>query len=310
MTGNRRGVSTVVDVTLGLLVVVAAMGMLVTLTETDSSDHNPTDAAYAAQTVTGSTVNTSYSLAPAVERYFSEYRHARNPYDGERLERISQGSVATQVADLAVATAAVDGKRLSAGASAYEEALETALWTRLRGSRFDLSVTAHWQPVEGVSLQGTVTLGERPPSDADVSTTTLTVPSGLPNARQNALSAVDGPDDYRAVARVVANAMVAGLFPPLETQRALERTGVDSHLTRYRYVRLASALGGTPERFDQRGWLSPSSANATAANTYLSRQFAAVLESQLEDSHASAVDAARTVSTGTVTLTVRTWTDE
>ncbi|WP_267163869.1 DUF7284 family protein [Halovenus salina] len=310
MTGNRRAISTVVDVTLGLLVIVAAMGLLVTLTETKSADHNPTDAAYAAQTVTGSTVNTTYSLAPAIEHYFSEYRKGKNPYEGEELDRVSQGPVATQVADLAVATAAVDGKQFSAATTAYKKALEETLWTRLRGSRFDLSVTAHWQPVKGVPLQGTVTLGERPPSDADVSATTFTVPSGVPDARQNALDAVDGPDDYRAVARVVANATVEGLFSPLETQRALERTGVNSHLTRYRYERLTSALDGDPERFERRGWLSPSSANATAANAYLSRRLTAVLETQLEETHASAVDAARTVSTGTVTITVRTWTHE
>lgn len=310
MQSERRAISTVVDVSLGILVIVAAMGVVVTAAETETADHDPTDAAYAAQTVTGSTVNTTYSLGPALERYFSDHRQIGNSSDGSEMSRVSQGPIATQVADLAVAMAAVDGERFWAGGTAYKQALETAVWTRLRGSRFDLSVSARWQPVEGAALQGTTLLGEEPPPDADVSTTTFTVPSGLPDARERAVETVDGPGDYGAVARVVANATVTGLFPPLETQRALERTGVDSHLTRYRYERLASALDGDWATVEAHGWLAPSSADATATNTYLSRRLAALLETRLEKSHASAVDAARTVSTGSVTLTVRTWTYE
>lgn len=310
MRDNRRGVSTVADVSLGILVVVVAMGVLVTAAGTESREHDPTDTAYAAQTIAGSTVNTTYSLGPAMETYFRDYRQTANPYIEGELRRVSHGPIATQVADLAVAMAAVDGTQVSAAAADYRRALETALWTRLRGSQFDLSVTAHWQPVAGVNLSGEVVLGETPPPDADVSTKTVTVPSGLPSAREESIETIDGPGDYGAVARAVANATVTGLFPPLETQRALERTGAEADFVRYRYERLARVLDGDRTLFERRDWLSPSSADAAAANEYLSRRLAATLEPQLDDAYESAQDAARTASVETVTLTLRTWTHE
>lgn len=310
MGGDRRAVSTVVDVSMGILVIVAAMGVLVVFAETDEREHDPTEAEYAAQTVAGSTVSTTYTLAPALDDYFRAHRGVTNPYEDEELERVSHGPIATQVADLAVGMVAIDGEQLSAGATDYERALEETLWTRLRGSQFELSIGAHWQPVEGVSLKGTTVLGETPPRSADVSTTTLTVPSGLPDTRQRAVEAVDGPDDYASVARTVANTTIAGLFPSLETQRALERAGSDYHRTRYRYERLAAILDGDWAVFERQDWLSPSTADVAAANAYLSHRLATLVEPQLADSYENAHDAARAVSTETVTLTIRTWTDE
>ena len=147
-----------------------------------------------------------------------------------------------------------------------------------------------------------------------MSTTTLTVSSGIPEARPSAIEAVDSSPDYGAVAQAVANATIRGFLPELETQRALERTGIDSHLTRYRYERLATVLNGERSVIADRGWLDPTSADAAAANAHLSQRLAALYESRLEalhgDRYEGATEAARAVSTGTVTLTIRTWTHD
>lgn len=314
MASEVRGVSTVADVSLALVLIVAAMGVLVAFAETDQREHDPVETEYTAQAIAGSTTNASYTVSEAIEAHFRDHRNGDNPYDEEDLERASHGPVAAQVADIAVANVTIAGQRLSRETAEYERALEQEVQTRLLGSRFETSISATWAPVEGAGLSGTVTIGEHPPPDADVSTRTFTVASGVPDARESAVEAVDGPREYGAVARAVANATVAGLFPELETQRALERTGVEYHLTRYRYERLATVLDGNRSVFEQHDWLDPSSADAEAANAYLGTRLAEVLESELDALHgeryASATDAARAVSTDTVTITVRTWTDE
>jgi hypothetical protein len=308
-----RGVSTVADVCLALLLVVAAMGVLVTFTGADSENHDPTETEYSAQTIAASTMNVSYTLAPAIESYYDN-RPASNPYDEDDLGRVAHGPVASLIADIAVTNVTLGGQQLSREAVDYQRAIEEALQTRLVGSRFELSVSAVWTPLDGTDAQGVVVLGEQPPPDADVSTTTLTVSSGIPESRPVAVEAVDGPQDYGAVAQAVANATVTGLFPELETQRALEQGGVGSHLTRYRYERLATVLDGDRSVFEEHEWLDPSSADAAAANAYLSQRLATMFESRLEarhgDRYESATEAARAVSTGTVTLTIRTWTHD
>lgn len=314
MGSDRRAVSTVADVSLGLLLIVAAMGVLVTFAETGQSEHDPIDTEYTAQTLTASTTNTTYTVSEAVDEHYRDHRTDDNPYDETELTRVSHGPIATQIADVAVANASLGGHHLSNEAVGHEAALEEELQTQLVGSRYETSISAVWEPVEGATLRGETVHGQHPPPAADVSTTTLTVSSGVPDAREEALDAVEGDEDYGAVAQAVANATVAGSFPELETQRALEGDGVGSDLTRYRYERVATVLDGNRSIFERTDWLSPSSANAEAANDYLATRLAATLESQLEAEHGetyeSASEAARTVSTGTVTITIRTWSHE
>lgn len=314
MASERRGISTVVDVSLALVLLVGAMGVLVAFAETDQREHEPVDTEYTTQAVAGSTTNVSYTVSDAIQAHFRDHMGTSNPYDAEELERTSHGPLAALVADVAVANVTVGGEQVSNETAEYEHALEEELQTRLLGSQFETSIVATWLPLDGADLQGTVTLGEQPPPDADVSTTTITVANGVPDAREAAVEGVDGPRAYGAVAGAVANATIAGLFPELETQRALERTGVDYHLTRYRYERFAMALDGNRSVLESEGWVDPSSADASAANAYLGAQLAAMLQPQLEAHHGekyeNATEAAQAVSTDTVTITIRTWTDD
>jgi len=311
---RHRGVSTVADVSLALFLVVAAMGVLVTVPETDSSDHEAVEADHTAQTLAASTMNATYNVTDAVEAHYRDHLSENDPYEDTELLRTSHGPITTQIADIALTALVVDGSPLSVEATDYERVVESRLEGRLVGSQFETHVSAVWTPVPGGNIQGRATLGRHPPPEADVSSTTLTVPSGVPGARVAALDAVDGERDYASVANAVANATVAGLFPPLETQRALEGSGVDHLLATYRYTRLATILDGDDHHLEANEWLTPSTANATAANAYLSRRLAATLERRLDSLHgqrySSAREAARAVSTNYVTLTIRTWTDD
>lgn len=309
-----RGISTVADVSLALVLVVAAMGVLVAFGEADTADHEPSTADHTAQTLAASTINTSYTVTAAIEAHYRIHRADSNPYDEEDLKRISHGPVATQVADSAVATVTIDGQRLWQGARTYERALDEQLEARLVGSQFRTAISAYWTPLPGVEISGESTVGRIPPPAADVSTTTITVPSGIPEARGEAIDAIAGKQDYEAVAEAVANATVAGYFPEHESRLALERTGVDTLLTRYRYRRMATVLDGDDSRFEANDWLSAASVDAAAANEYLSRRLATEIERQLAAMHGgryeSAEQAARAVSTGYVTITIKTWTHD
>ena len=132
-----------------------------------------------------------------------------------------------------------------------------------------------------------------------------------------AIAAVEEPDDFDVVAGIVAQAVVEGYLPKRESQRALEGGGVDRDLTVYRYQRLADALGvegSDREAFETH--LTREGANATAANRLLAGALAAQLAAYLEPAsgppatgpHGDAAAAAASITTGSVTVTVRTWT--
>ncbi|MFC7073747.1 hypothetical protein ACFQJ7_07680 [Halovenus rubra] len=307
----NRGISTVADVSLALVLVVAAVGVLAAFAGGNATKHNPQQTEYSVQTIAASTMNVSYTLLPAMDRHY-ETQSTINSTDDDAVERVAHEPVASLIADIAVANSSIGGQQLLKGVGDYERAVEEALQTRLVGSRFEMGVSAVWTPFGGAVMQGDALLGEQPPPGADVSTTTIAVPSGIPDARQAAIEAVTGPQAYDAVARAVANATISGYFPERETQLALERTGVDSQLTRYRYKRLATVSDGDPSVFAEHDWLNPSHADAGAANAYLSQRLTAIFKSQLQSLHGNryenAMEAAKHVSTGTVTLTVNTWT--
>ncbi len=309
MNDVDRAISTVADATLAIVLIVAAMGVLVVFVEGDDRKHDPVESKQTAQTVTASTMNTTYNLSDAVAHLDEHYSYY-SPYEGDQLERISHGPIGTQIADVAVANVAIAGETVSREGEDYEAVLDEQLQAALVASQFDTQISAYWTPLNGVDVEGVVEIGQTPPHDADVSTTTVTVASGFPNVDASVLGERNNETDYRPVAKAVADATVEGYLPELESQRALESSGLDYLLTTYRYNRLATVLVGHSDDIEQ--WLTPSEANASAANEYLSDHLATVLVDQLEMLHGDVYDnpeeALESVSVSEVTLTVRTWT--
>jgi len=308
----NRAVSTVADVTLALLMIVAAMGVLVTFADTTEKNHEPIATDYMAETITASTINTSYSLVPALKAHYQAYVGSSNhPYDEDDLQRLSHGPLASHIASIVVTKAAFDNQQLSRAADEYQRVVDEALQASLVGSRFGTNVQAVWTPVENSSIRGNVELGQTPPPRTDVSTTTITVTSGMRDVRAEAIDAVEDDDHFEVVAEIVASAVIEGYVPELETQRALESSGVEFDLTVYRYKRLATVIeDADPDKLDDQGWLAPPTADAVAAKEYLSDKLAAQLEADLREAYENAQQAARAVSTGHVTITIRTWTHD
>lgn len=323
-----RGVSTVVDVTLALLLLGAAMVVLVTFSGAGDRGHEPMETEYTTETVVASTMNTTYYPEEALGQHYGGDVYEETDYDRQDLKRVSHGPVVTQVADVAMTQVAFDRtalggdaggrtERLSRAAAEYHARVDEKLQARLVNVSFRTHVAAVWEPIEGGPIRGDAEVGPTPPAREDVSATTITLRSDVPAVRDEAVEAVDSPDDFDVVAEIVAEEVVEGYFPELESQRALEGGGVDRDLTVYRYRSMADMLaidGRDREAFET--YLTRERANATAANKLLIAELAAQLTAYLEPAsgppangpHGDATAAAASITTGTVTVTVRTWT--
>jgi len=306
---DRRGVSSVADVSLALVIIIAAVGVFVAHLDTTETDHDPTGAAHTAETLGASTLEVSYSLESVLE---TDSEHVP-PVDGELydppdLERSTHGSTMGHLARAALTntrfpTAAGPVYPLAVG-KGYENRLDEQLLVSLVGANFAANVTAVWEPFEGSSVRGTATFGRPVPREAQRSVARTTVASELPAAREEALDAVNGSKGYRAVARVVAEAVVGGTLG--DTQRQLETDGVERAVTVSRFLRFADAAGvgrGSLGGFD------PSTVDAGAMTDSLVDGLTGRLVGGLR-SFETPADAAGAVSTGEVTVAITTWTRE
>jgi hypothetical protein len=330
VTGPQRGVSTVADVTLAVLLIAAAMALLVGFVNSGGTDHEPLETEYTTETLFSSTMNTTYHVeravvesraAPDIEAVYEE-----TDYEKDDLRRESHGPVVAQLGDVAVANVEFDhdvfsSGRLTRGAHEFRQRLDEKLQSRLVESSFETHVTAVWTPFEGEDwVRGAAQVGQTPPRYEDVSSTTVTVSSDIPGAREEALAAVEAADDFDVVAEIVATAVVEGYFPELESQRALESPGVERDLVVARYQNMAAILEPEPdalrpgESFEQH--LGRNTANASRANEILVTALTARFERLLEPEPAkppsaqplgNATAAAKRIATGDVTVTIRTW---
>ncbi len=176
-----RGVSTVIDVAVCLLLVGAALATLSGIPQSPAAAGVDADAA--ARTVATTTTGV--------------------PVDG----RTRHGTLATHLAGAAVAGATLEDRRLVETAYPGAVADATAAAT---GDR--VFVTADWEPYPDAAVSGHLAAGRRPPESADVAATTLVVDSGV--------DAPTAPT-FDALARELAAAVVDRLFPPRRTRAAL-----------------------------------------------------------------------------------------
>lgn len=204
-----RGVSTVLDVAVCLLLIGAAVATL-TASVPDASE-NPTP--NADRTVALLTTNTDTVRL-------------------DRHERRIHGTPAGHLAAAAVTSATLDGDPLVG--STHADAVDSTV-SPVLGDRAD--ATATWEPYPGAVLSGRVETGEPPPPRSTVGATTVTVDVGI--------DSIAG-DDYETVAASLADAIVSWLFPPERTRTALndERTAGD---VAERYRTMAATLDASIE---------------------------------------------------------------
>lgn len=299
---EQRAVSTALDVALAALVVSGALVVLASVSVGPPPDRG-TDAADETATLLGSaTRSVNYSLAPGARHADATGVVAFEQTSGPEFRRHDHGTLAALLARAAVANTRIETPsgtaELSRTSEDFERAVVSATRTTVARADAGLQVRAVWRPYPGAPLGGGVAAGDAPPPDAAVHAATVRVPVAVPETRGRALAAAD--DGYGAVARVVARGVVRGLFEPDRAWLALRGDRPVSALATYRYRRAATLLDVAIEeplsRYD-----------VTTVNERLTAALASELAADLRERFGSPRAAAERVSTGTATVTVRTW---
>ncbi|WP_152040596.1 DUF7284 family protein [Salinigranum salinum] len=298
MISDRRGVSTVVDTALFLLLVSAAVLGVATASADGIGGSGDDGAGDPALTDRDEATVETLATSTATVRYDLGVDRRTNA----TVTRVRHGSLAGLLAEAAVATIAVDDRRLSPFAEGFVVGVSEAVRPTLDGRT---QVVATWTPFPGSNLRGRVVVGPSPPPGAAIHAATLSVDSGLPPAREAALAATDA--GHGGVADAVARHTVRGLFPVRRTRVALDGgtgdddTGdgdtVDATVTRTRFERTASAYGSDAAL--ETG-VVPATADLSAAVANRS-------ETTLRQRFETPRTAAESVRTGRVTIVVRTW---
>ncbi|MFT4946407.1 MAG: hypothetical protein ACI8TL_000642 [Natronomonas sp.] len=301
---RNRAINTVVDVAFALLFVGIAVLVLSSANLTERPEQERFDADRTAAVLGTATFDVTYTVEPALEDAV-QTREIEYDREAVREQRIAHESMAAHVTDAALGNLAIDSEQVTPTQS-YQSAIDSRLQTQLAGSQFETSVTAHWEPYPGAAVNGRATVGVEPPPNRDIRTREVTVPSGFETTREEVITAVEDGGGYAAIAETVAEITIEGYLPAVESKHALERNGSATILTWYRYERLATLLEeasveGVREEIEQ------TDADPSEANRKLIAALAAELEPGLRQGFESPRSAASSVSTGTITVTVRTW---
>ena len=297
---DERAVNTVVDVSLALLFVGVAVTALTTVPFENDAEYDPNQAEYTTETLGSSTINITYS-AIASDNQLDE--------NSGQLRRETHGSIASLAGSVAVAKGRFDnGPVLTNTGIPFERALDERVQTALVESSFETNITAVWEPFDGASVRGMASVGQSPPDSGAVSTATMTVPSDMESVHRDAIEAVERGGGYEAVAELLAEAVIEGYLPELESKRALERSGPDRTLTRQRYERMARAIDGVdPNDESVAENVELHSVDTDDLNEYLVDQLADQFEAELMETFEAPGEAAAAVSVDEVTIAVRTW---
>ena len=301
-----RAVNTVVDVAFALFTLSIAVVLLSSVNVSKANQPDPFEPDRTAAVLGTSTFDVSYSVEPVLEDAAASSEEIEGDPEEYRSERIAHGSMTTHVKTAALGNLAVDGEQLTSTGQRYETAIDTRVQTALANTQFETSVTARWTPYPDASVTGTATVGAEPPPSTELRTTKLTVPSGFQPTRRAAVEAVADGGGYAAVAELVAEATVDGYLPVVESKHALERDDSTMALTRHRYERFAAVLDGA-DRETVQDDIEREDVDNDDANEYLAASLAKRLVDELRHSFDSPEVAARSVSTGKITIIVRTW---
>ncbi|WP_423745525.1 hypothetical protein V5735_06025 (plasmid) [Haladaptatus sp. SPP-AMP-3] len=274
-----RGISTVLDVTLCLLLVSASAFVLVGAKRPQSTARTRT-AESTANVLTTSTAGLNYTIRT----------------DDGAIRRTTRGTLAGLLGQAALANASVRGAELSRTNDPFEHAVARRVRERLdHPSRMQLLV--RWEPYRNAHLRGRFAVGKSPPPRVDVHAAETTLPNKFPAVRERSLD-VARRGGYRDVARVVAAGIVTGLVPNRTTTLALHdrETGTTVAARLRRLIRLYD-VGGS----------DTNTLTSDRTRRVLIDALTTAVEADLRATFGTPTDAARSVSLGETRLVVRTW---
>jgi len=207
------------------------------------------------------------------------------------VDRRASGTHAEILAAGVVATA------LPGDTTELDDAAANATHRALPAGDANVQIRATWEPHPGSDLGRTLTVGEEPPRDTDLSVARLTVPSGMPNA-----SARLGSDaaSFRRLAAVVAKHVVEGMFPPERMRAAMASEGPDRAVAASRYRGAQDTYGAEVEKPLEDG-------DVETANARVAEALRRDIQRDMIREFDSPGEAARAVSVDRVRIVVRAW---
>ncbi|WP_227355314.1 DUF7284 family protein [Haladaptatus salinisoli] len=274
-----RAISTVLDATLCLLL-VSASAFVLAGAEPSRDAPDARTAESTADVLATSTARVNYTI----------------PSESRSLRRTTHDTLAGLLADAAVANATVRDVELARTSDDFERAVARRVRGRLSDST-NVQVVARWEPYRNAHLRGRFVVGGSPPPKSTVHAAVVSVPSGLPTVREEAVDAARRRG-YRGVARVVAAGAVSGLAPPRATELALDDRNRVATIVAARFRRFLWLYDGGSTQFGDDG---------VQTRGELVRATTLAIEDELRATYETPRAAARSVSAGRVELVVRTW---
>lgn len=279
--------ATALDACLCLLLISAAA---VTVVSTPAPP-TPTEADRAdavAGTLAAVTADVPYTLQPVPGGGGDA---AANP----EYERVAHGTLVSLLADAAVRTVRLGGEPLTGTNEAFVESVRSTVAERLPART---RVVVSWEPFPDAHLRRSFAVGPAPPPGTDVHAATVRASSGVAPPTNASTAASEG--GFTRLGRVVAESLVAGLFPPDKGRLALGDDAPLDDLVRHRYRRVSDRYGVETAAAIERG-------DTRAANGKIAAAMAERVESDLREGSESPVEAAASLELGTVDISVRTW---
>lgn len=288
--------STVLDAALALLLVSAAVVTVATADQaTPDAGRDAIRADETLETLATATTAVNYTLAPGVDPAGGTTAEFGRP-SGPEFRRTAHGTYAGVLARSALATLEFDGERVTHTGADFRRAVRAATLATVGP---DVQVAVVWQPYPDAFVRSRLLIGPTPPPGATVHAASLTVPSGYPSAREEAVTAANRTG-FAGVARAVASRVVAGVFPPGRTSFALYGDYPVSALVADRYSRFATLVGTNVS--DQ-----VAAGDVHGANNALAATLAHRIEADLQSRYEDPATAAREVRVDRVRIIVRTW---
>lgn len=317
---DERAVSTVVDVTLAILLVVVSLGLVVGVTDEPASS-DVSMATETAETIGATTVTVSYSLESALDTANSELINDADAYDDATLTRNSHGTLAELLATAAVTNwssstiaqqSASDRNNsvLLPANAAFVEAIEETYMEDISPTNrdYEIYIRAVWRPFDASAVRGEAEIGTTPPEHARQNLAHLRIPSGIQSVQRETNESAVAAHEYDVVAEKLATAVIEERVPPAQSQRTLEGSGIAREVVILRYLQLAEFVPGIeshdPHVTDN---LRREYVNTTAITESLIAGLQEIFESELENSFSNAHEAVAALRTEEVLIAITTW---
>jgi hypothetical protein len=284
-----------VDAVVAILVVGAAIALLV---GTQGTTGGPPDPEPTLQTLSTSATAVEYDYAPG--RRAEPVLAAAGSESGSHStadRRTASGTFTGLLARATLSTLSIDDRtQPRADSSDFRDAVRTETRSALPPRT---QVALLWRPYPDAHVRARLTVGPAPPPDADLSSASTSVSSGMSvtGAETRTAARTGG---YAGLSRVLADRIVAGAFPPRRTEAALRGGYPVAPAVARRYHRLGDAYGVDVEA-------PVSERRPTDANARLAGAVAERIEADLRASFDAPSAAARAVRLGRVDLVVRRW---